>query len=68
MISRLFSSYSIIGMFGIAALLSILAAHAVYAMWFISVWCFFAATLSVIVLLYLNRFSPPKESTHGMAF
>lgn len=67
-ISMLFSSYSIVRVFGIAALLSFLAAFAVYAKWFISVWCLFAAVLSVIVLLYFtNRISPSKESTHGMA-
>jgi len=68
-ISMLFSSHSIVRMFGLAALLSFLAAYAVYAKWFISVWCFFAGVLSVIVLLYFtNRISPPKKSTHGMAF
>jgi uncharacterized membrane protein len=64
----LFSSHRIVRVFGIAALLSFLAAYAVYAKWFISVWCFFAAVLSAIVLLYFtNRISPSKESTHGMA-
>ena len=68
-ISTLFSSHRIVRVFGIAALLSFLGAYAIYAKWFISVWCFFAAVLSAIVLLYFtNRISPSKESTHGMAF
>jgi hypothetical protein len=68
-ISMLFSSHRIVRVFGIAAMLSFLAAYAVYAKWFISMWCFFAAVLSAIVLLYFtNRISPSKESTHGMAF
>ena len=32
----------IVRLFGSAALLSFLAAYAVYAMWFISGWCFFS--------------------------
>jgi hypothetical protein len=68
-IGTLFSSHRIVRVFGIAALLSFLGAYAVYAKWFISVWCFFASVLSVIVLLYFtNRISPSKESSHGMAF
>lgn len=68
-ISMLFSSYRLVRVFGIAALLSFLAAYAVYAKWFISVWCFFAAVLSMIVLLHFtSRISPSKESMHGMAF
>ena len=68
-VSMLFSSYGIVRVFGIAALSSFVAAYAVYAKWFISVWCFFAGVLSVIVLLHFtNRISPLKESKHGMAF
>lgn len=67
-ISILFSSHRVVRVFGIAVVLSFIAAYAVYAKWFISVWCFFAGVLSVIVLLYFtNRISPWKESTHGMA-
>lgn len=66
-VSMLFSSHSIVRLFGIAAFLAFLAAYAVYAKWFISVWCFFAAVLSVMVLLHFtNRMPPSKESTHGM--
>jgi hypothetical protein len=68
-VSMLFSSHSIVRLFGIATFLAFFAAYAVYAKWFISVWCFFAAALSVVVLLHFtNRMSPSKESTHGMAF
>jgi hypothetical protein len=67
-ISMLFSSHKLVNVFGAAALLSFGLAYAIYRQWFISVWCFFAAVLSVIVLLYFTcRISPLKESTHGMA-
>ena len=42
-------------------------ASAFYARWFISVWCFFAAALSAIVLLYFLKRDPSREPRHGMA-
>ena len=51
-ISSLFSSHRMVKLFGAAAFLSFMLAYAMYATWFISVWCFFAAILSWIVLLY----------------
>jgi len=53
-LSMLFSSFTMVRVFGIAASLSFLAAYAFYARWFISVWCFFAAVLSLLVLLHLQ--------------
>lgn len=50
-VSMLCSSHWPVRLFGIAAFLSFVAAYAFYATWFISVWCFFAALLSGIVLL-----------------
>jgi hypothetical protein len=66
-ISMLFSSQKLVNFFGAAALLSFALAYAIYRQWFISVWCFFAALLSVIVLLHFTNRSSPKESSHGMA-
>ena len=51
-VSSLFSSHRSVRWFGLASFLSFVAAYAFYAAWFISVWCFFAAVLSVIVLLH----------------
>ena len=39
-------------LFGALAFASSVAAYAFYARWFISVWCFFAALLSVVVALH----------------
>ena len=50
--SSLLSSHSAVRWFGMATAGSLLLAAAVYTTWFISVWCFFAAAISVIVLLY----------------
>ena len=48
--SLLFSSHRRVAAFGIVAFVSAVTAHVFYTMWFISVWCFFAAVLSIIVL------------------
>jgi len=66
-ISMLFSSHRLVQVFGLAALLSFIASYAFYARWFISVWCFFAAALSAIVLLYFLKRDPSTEPRHGMA-
>ena len=53
-ISMLFSSHRWVRLFGVTAFLSFVAAYAFYAAWFISVWCFFAALMSGIVLLHFG--------------
>lgn len=51
-VSSLVSSCNTIRWFGVATFVALLAAYAFYAFWFISVWCFFAAVLSMIVLVH----------------
>ena len=41
-------------LFGVLALLSFASVYYFYAAWFISVWCFFAALLSITILLHLK--------------
>ena len=50
-LSMLFSSHKIVIVFGAAALLSFMAVYWIYTLWFISVWCFFAAVLSALIYL-----------------
>jgi hypothetical protein len=57
--SLMFSSHLGVVAFGVAAFASAVAAYAFYATWFISVWCFFAGVLSVLVLLY---FTDPRRA------
>ncbi|MBI5716353.1 MAG: hypothetical protein HZC37_01545 [Burkholderiales bacterium] len=52
--SLMFSSHARVVAFGVAAVVSAVAAYTVYTTWFISVWCFFAGVLSVIVFLYFT--------------
>ena len=51
-LSLLFSSHRYVVLFGVAALGSFIYSYVVYTRWLISVWCFFAAALSVLVLLH----------------
>ena len=55
----LFSSHRMVRVFGAAATLSLVGAYALYSTWFISVWCFFAAILSAIVLLHFAPRAQP---------
>ncbi len=54
-ISAFFSSHKAVVAFGVVALLSFIAAYGFYALWFISVWCFFAAIQSGLVYRYFRR-------------
>ena len=50
-VSPLLSTLRSVKVFGALALLSFGAAYYFYATWFISVWCFFAALLSIVIYL-----------------
>jgi hypothetical protein len=54
-VSPLLSSHIWVRWFGVTAVLSFAAAGALYNAWFISVWCFFAAIMSVMVLMFFLR-------------
>ena len=54
-VSMLVSSHGRVRLFGLAAFIAYVVTYVFYATWVISVWCFFAAVLSVIVLLYFPR-------------
>ena len=54
-VSQMLSSHRWIRWFGVLALGSAVAAYVVYAQWFISVWCFFAALLSGVIYLHVRR-------------
>lgn len=53
--SGLVSSHKILNLFGVAATVSFFVAFWFYYVNFISVWCFFAALLSVIILWFFLR-------------
>lgn len=53
--SQLLSTHGAARAFGLLALLSFGATYVAYTTWFISVWCYFAAALSAVVLLHFVR-------------
>ena len=61
--SLLLSSQRCVRVFGTLALAAAVLAYAVFARWFISVWCFFAAVMSVVVLVHLL----PQRGGRGAA-
>ena len=58
-LAPLLSSHSMVRLFGGAITGSMIAAYAIYSMWFASVWCFFAALTSSLVFLHFSRRSRP---------
>ena len=63
-LSPLLSTHRMVVVFGALALLSFGAAYAFYATWFISVWCFFAALLSVVVYLHFCVRKPGRSRSN----
>ncbi|MEO6192972.1 MAG: DUF6629 family protein [Thermoanaerobaculia bacterium] len=53
-VSCFFSSHGFLRLFGVLALLSAIAAYVVHLMAFVSIWCFFAALLSLLIYLHLR--------------
>jgi hypothetical protein len=65
-VSLLVSSQRWVKVFGGLALVSFIAAYAFYARWFISVWCFFAAIVSVVVVMHLlDRRIAPSDTARA---
>ncbi|MDP2818880.1 MAG: hypothetical protein Q8O29_11525 [Polaromonas sp.] len=63
-VSPVFSTYRTVKVFGVLALLSFGAVYYFYAAWFISVWCFFAAMLSVIIYFHLVQRRLSREEVN----
>ena len=53
-VGPILSSHRMVRLFGVLALLSFASVYYFYAAWFISVWCFFAALLSITILVHLK--------------
>ena len=53
-LSGFFSSHSFLQLFGGLALLSFVATYILYANALVSVWCFFAALLSILMYVHLR--------------
>ena len=68
-ISPMLSTHRLVKVFGYLALLSFSAVYYFYATWFISVWCFFAALLSVVIFLHfaIQKAERPQPGQEGYA-
>jgi len=53
-VTGLFSSHGFVRLFGILAFLSAIAAYVVYVTALVSIWCFFAAILSLLIYIHLK--------------
>ncbi len=51
-VSPMLSSHRLVRWFGVLSVLAFVVAYAIFATWFISVWCYFAALLSSVVCLH----------------
>ncbi len=54
-VTPLLSGFKAVRLFGLLATLSLLTTATFYAQWLISVWCFFAALLSSVILLHFPQ-------------
>ena len=54
-IAPLLSSYKLVQWLGATLIVSMIAAYIIYAAWFASVWCYFAALISALICLYFHR-------------
>lgn len=53
-ISEFVSSHMFVRLFGVLALLSFIATYLVYTRALVSIWCFFAALLSILIYIHLR--------------
>ncbi len=53
-VSCFFSSHTFVRLFGILALVSFVAAYLVHVLALVSIWCFFAAILSLLIYVHLR--------------
>ena len=66
-VSCFFSSHAFVKLFGALALVSFIAAYLVHVVALVSIWCFFAAVLSLLIYLHL-RFRALGGFPHEPAF
>jgi len=66
-VSCFFSSHGFVRLFGVLALLSYIAAYVIHVEALVSIWCFFAAILSLLIYLHL-RFRDFGGFPKGPAF
>ncbi len=61
-LAPLLSSYRVVQLIGVILVVSMVAAYIFYAVWFASVWCYFAAIISAVVCLHFRRQAARESS------
>lgn len=64
-LTPLLSSYKTIRLFGIVIVIGLIVTRMVYMHWFASVWCFFAALMSALVLLHFSQQRARDNQTYS---
>ncbi len=54
-LAPLLSSHKLVKLLGATLIVSMVAAYVIYAVWFASIWCYFAALISALIWLYFRR-------------
>ncbi len=54
-ISALFSSHTLVNIFGVLIFISAIVTYQFYSASFVSVWCYFAAILSIVIYWYIRN-------------
>lgn len=62
-VSSFISSHPFVRLFGVLALVSFIAAYLFYSRALVSVWCFFAAVLSIVIYVHLRYRTLGKSAT-----
>jgi hypothetical protein len=64
--SPLLSSHAWVRVYGALALMSFSAVYYYYTTWFISIWCFFAALLSIVIYAHFSRLNVRHSHTKSI--
>lgn len=64
LVPLLFSSHRLIRIFGVLVILSVLLASEAYGYAYVSVWCFFAAVLSLYIVCMIRRLVAAGQREH----
>ncbi len=66
LVPLLFSSHRLIRIFGVLAVLSSVLASQIYGYAYVSVWCFFAAVLSLYLVYMIRHFAGAGQGAHAV--
>lgn len=63
-LAPLLSSYKSVILFGVAIIVSMFVSYSLFHHWFASVWCFFAAIMSIVILFHFSDLREIRSMRH----